>query len=105
MPGMTPSVTIAPAPPISEQALHDKKKRGAVAALIDLGACTRLFRLEAIEDPDKWDPMALAAALMLLIEHGGAPEINRSRAKQAINDYMMVWRKETFNRIEAKKTA
>lgn len=101
MPGLTPAVSIAPAPALSEQDLHDKKKRAAIAALLDMGGCTKLFRLQALEDPELWDPMALASALMLLIEHGGAPEINRSRAKQAINDYMMVWRRSTFERVTA----
>jgi hypothetical protein len=101
MPGMTPQVKVSAAPALSERELHDKKKRAVVAALIDLGACTTRFRLQALEDPSDWDPMALAAAMMLMIEHGGAPEINRARAKQAVNDYMMVWRRATFEKPAA----
>jgi hypothetical protein len=93
MPGMTPAVSISPAPVLNEQELRDKKKRAAVTALIDLGACCTSFKLQPLTDPSEWSPMALVQGLMLLIEHGGAPDINRARAKQAANDYLMVCRR------------
>ena len=104
MPGMSPTLTIAPAPPISEKDLHDKKRRGAEAALIDLGQCSPVFALRVL--PDKQavvmlDPMALCSALMLLLQYGACPDVNRERARVALADYMVVWRQSPWSKDAA----
>jgi hypothetical protein len=98
MPGQVPGVAVGPAPAITAEEMHDKKRRAAEDALKDLSSCSPIFRISYGPAPQshmvvhELDPMALAAALMLLIEHGQCPAINLARAKQALNGYMTVWR-------------
>lgn len=89
--GEIPVLSVAPAKALTPEELYTKKRAAAEKALADLGMCSSNFALSVI-DVTRLEPMAIAAALMLLIEHGQCAPINASRAKQALNDYMMVWR-------------